>query len=344
MKLKKFRAILISCLIITSLLFGGTAYAQDEELELPSPGITPDSPFYVLDIWGEKMGLFFAFGAEAKAKRALGYAEERLAEAHAMATRNNPKGVGIAAIGYDEYVAIAIEKIAEARNKGADISEVSETVALATSRHLFVLDEVMDIVPAEAKEAIAQAREVSINGLGNGLRLLAGENPELAMEINLAAVEGRLNRADAEADENNTEGVEDALDEFEELSKFGEEISQIAQGLGKDTTTVDQLVGEATSIHLEILAEVYEKVPEQAKSAIERAMGVSIKGHDRAVEALEGRGALGDIPEEASIPEGIPEKVKEKLLKLGVPGKPEIEGPEGDEEEEAPGRGQGQSH
>lgn len=339
MKLKKFRAILISCLIITSLLlFGGTAYAQDEELELPDPGITPDSPFYVLDIWGEKMGLFFAFGAEAKAERALGYAEERLAEAHAMAVRNNPNGIGVATNGYKEHVSLAVQKMEEARNQGVDISEVSEIVALATAKHLFVLDEVMGIVPEEAKGAITQAREVSINGLGNGLRLLAGENPELAMEINLAAIEGRLNRADAEADENDNEGVEDALGEFEELNKFGEEISQIAQGLGKDTTTVDQLIARATSIHLEVLVLVYEKVPAQAKEAIERAMGVSVRGHNRATEALEERGALGDIPGEPSIPEGIPEKVKEKLLELGVPGKPEIgkpeiEGPEDDEDE-----------
>ena len=70
MKLKKFRTILISCLIVTSLLFGGTAYAQDEEVPLPSPGITPDSPFYFLDLWGERVGLFLAFGSEAKAERA----------------------------------------------------------------------------------------------------------------------------------------------------------------------------------------------------------------------------------------------------------------------------------
>jgi len=34
-----------------------------------------------------------------------------------------------------------------------------------------------------------------------------------------------------------------------------------------------------TSVHLKVLAEVYEKVPEQAKPAIENAMKVSAKGH-----------------------------------------------------------------
>ena len=64
---------------------------------------------------------------------------------------------------------------------------------------------------------------------------------------------------------------------------------------------------------------------EQAKPAIERAMGVSVSGHQRAVVALEERGALGEIPEEPTIPQGIPNEVKERILT------PEVE------------RGQGQS-
>jgi len=334
MKLKKLGVILLSCVVIAPLLFSGTAYGQDEELQLPDPGITPDSPFYFLDLWGERVGLSFAFGAEAKAERALGYAEERLAEAHAMAVRNRVRALERATNGYEEHMSLAIQKMEEARNKGVDISEVSEIVASATSKHLFVLDEVEDIVPEEAKGAIAQAKGASINGHGNALRALAGENPELAMEINLAAVEGRLNRANDEADENNPEGAGDAIDDFVQLSGFGQEISQIAQGLGKDITTVDQLVASATSIHLEVLAEVYDKVPEQARSAIERAMTVSVRGHERAVKALAEKGALGGIPEEPPIPEVVPEKVKEKLLEFGVPGKPEIEEPENDEDDE----------
>lgn len=314
--MKKFRVILLSCVIVSTLLFSGTVYAQIDE-ELPNPGITPDSSFYFLDIWGKKIGLFFAFGAEAKARKALQYAEERLAEAQVMAGKNKPQAVTVATGGYDEYMTMAVEKIGEASEEGVDISEVSEIVALATSKHLFVLDGVMDIVPEEAKEAIAQARGVSINGQGNALRALAGEKPERAIEINLAAVEGRLNRARAKAEEDEFEEAENAVGEFEVLSGFGEEISEIARGLGKDTT-VEQLVGRATSIHLEVLAEVYEKVPEQAKPAIEKAMGVSVRGHERAVEALEGKGALGEIPEEPLIPEGIPDEVKERILTPGV--------------------------
>ncbi len=331
--MKGFRIILLSWVIVISLLLGGAAYAQaDEELQLPGPGITPDSPFYFVDIWGKKIGLFFAFGAEAKARKALTYAEERLAEVQAMAAKNRSREVKRAASGYDEFVALVTEKAEEARKQGIP-DNISEIVALATSKHLSVLDGVMDIVPEEAKEAITQAKEVSINGQENALRALATENPERATEINLAAIEGRLNRARAKAEGNEVEEVEEALQELERLNKFGEEISQIAQGLGKDTTTVEQLVAKATSIHLQVLAEVYEKVPEQAKPAIERAMSASVRGREKAVEALQEKGALGEIPEEATLPEGIPDKVKKKLLEPKVP-KPRIPGNEIEEAEE----------
>jgi len=320
MKLKKFRLILLSCVVVTSLLFSGTAYAQgDEELQLPSPGITPDSPFYFLDTWGKRIGLFFTFGDEAKARKALEITEERLAEAHIMAVKNKSKAVKVATNGYNEYVAIAIGKMKEAVKKGIS-DNISEVVAVATSKHLLVLDRVMDIIPVEAKATITQAKKVSINGQGTALRLLARENARRAIQINLAAAEGRLNRAQVKAEENETDEVEDALDEFGEMNKFGQEISEIARGLS-DNRTVDELVALATSHHLEVLAIVYEKVPDQAKPAVEKAMDVSVRGHERAVEVLKERGPL---PKGISdnITEGVPDKVKERILRPKVPPAP----------------------
>ncbi len=301
--MKRFGIILLSCVIAITLLFGDIAYAQIEE-ELPSPGITPDSPFYFVDIWGKKVGLFFAFGTEAKTKKALEYAEERLAEAQVMAAKNKSKAVKVAASSYEEYMAIIRERArVTERVRERDASDnISAVVALATSKHLLVLDGLDDIVPEQAKEAIAQAKGASINGMGNALRLLARENARRAIEINLAAAEGRLNRANDEADKNNTDGVNDAVHEFEVLSGFGQEISELARGLS-DNTTVDELVARATRHHLDVLALVYEKVPESAWPGIERAMEVSVRGHERAVEVLKEKGAL---------PKGISDNITTK--------------------------------
>jgi hypothetical protein len=313
MSLKKFRPTLLSCILVISLLFSGTAYAQEEEL--PDPGVTPDSPFYFFDNWGKKIGMFFAFGPEAKAQKALEYAEERLAEARAMAVRNKIREMEQAANGYDEFLAVVTERAEEARQRGAS-DNISEKVALATKKHLDVLDRVKETIPKqteESREAIVQAREASINGQQNALRVLARERLERATEINLATVENRLNRVRAIASDNNTEEVEEALGDIDRIFRFGEEISEIARGLGKDTTTVEELVAKATSVHLEVLTEIHEKVPEQARVAIENTMANSLMNRERVVEALRNKGALGGIPEEAPALERIQAEVLERV-------------------------------
>ncbi|MBI2979446.1 MAG: hypothetical protein HYY41_01220 [Chloroflexi bacterium] len=305
------------------MLFGSPVYAQEEQL--PDPGITPDSPFYFLDNFGKSLGLLLAFGPEAKAEKALAYAGERLAEARAMATANKSRGLERAAAGYDKFLSIAAEKVEEARQQGLP-EDLSERVALAASKHLSVLDTVADalpeVTPEQARQAITRAKEASINGQKNALRVLARGKPDRAIEINLDTISGRLNRARAAAGESDTEGVEDAINDTEKLFKFGEEISEIARGLGKDTTTVEELVARATTIHLEVLAAVYEKVPEQARPAIERVMASSIRGHDTAVEALKEKGALGEgVTAEAILPEIVPQEVRDRIsgLKREVP-------------------------
>ncbi len=72
-------------------------------------------------------------------------------------------------------------------------------------------------------------------------------------------------------------------------------------------------VGKATSKHLEVLAEVYEKVPEQAKPAIEKAMKASLKGHEKAVAVLKEKNTLGEVPEKVSLPVKVPGEVRERI-------------------------------
>ena len=66
--MNNFRMIALTVVLATSLMFGGTAYAQEEELG--APGLTPDSPFYFLDTWGKQISLMFTSGSEAKADKA----------------------------------------------------------------------------------------------------------------------------------------------------------------------------------------------------------------------------------------------------------------------------------
>jgi len=190
-------------LLITSvfLFFLGTGVLA-QETELPDPGMTPDSPFYFLEIIAEEIGTFFTFGDLKKAERHAALAEERLAEAQDVIEK-----------GKSELAEKTLERFENQLEKSI----------------------------ARAEKAMAK-----------------GKNTEKVIEV-------------------------------------------VAK------------VGQATSKHLEVLAEVYEKVPEQAKSAIENAMKASIRGHEKAVEALKAKNALGDVPEAVSLPVEVPVEARERI-------------------------------
>jgi hypothetical protein len=320
MKQKIFRITLIGCLLITSLLFSGTACAQDEEL--PDPGITPDSPFYFFDNLGKKIGLLFTFGPEAKAKKALQYAEERLAEAQVMAVRNRVREMTQAANDYDGFMSMVKQRAEEARQQGVS-DNISERVALATSKHLSILDKIKDQAPEEAGEAIIQVRTKSMNGQINALRTLAKIKPEKAIEIASATIENQLERARVKATENVTADVEEALDYADRIAEIEEEMTTIAQEKGIDIAPIQQRLAQATSNRLEILASVWGKVPETAKPAIENAIENSVRKYERAVETLKEKNAISETPEEALVMSRIQEEFRE-WLKLRTSSKGQV--------------------
>lgn len=192
--------IFLLVVVLSFLVAAPGVLAQDSEL--PSPGITPDSPFYFLETITEAIGTFFTFGDLKKAERYAVLAAERLAEVQAIAGKGKPA----------------------------------------------LTEKTLERYEMQLEKSMARAEKAGAKG----------QDAEKVMEV--------MTR-----------------------------------------------VGQATSKHLEVLAEIYEKVPEQAKPAIEKAMGVSVKGHKKAVEALKAQNALGDVPEEAPLPEKIPQEVRERV-------------------------------
>ena len=317
MKYKKFAIILITCLITTSFLFTGTVYAQDEEL--PDPGITPDSPFYFFDKLGKNIGMFFTFGPENKARKALKYAEERLAEARVMAEKNKAKALRNAADDYDEFMAMANKRIREVKKQ--DISEnITESVALAISKHLSVLEKVRERVPDEASEAVTRVREASVNRQVNALRELANTRLERALDISSDAINRQMERIRARVrlsdnvTDNVTGDVEDALDYADRISQLEDEMAAIAEEKGIDITAIQQRLAHSTSNRLEVLSGVYEKVPVTAQAAIENAIENSVRKYQMTVDKLREKNALDDITANVTATiERIPVKLKERL-------------------------------
>ena len=287
------------------------------ERELPAAGITPDSWMYGFKRFFEGIDLFFTFDDVAKAEKHLKYAELRLAEAKEMTEKGKPEFVDDLIEEYEDNLEKANEISKIAQQIGKNVTKVTELVAVATSIHMDVLENVLEKVPEQAKPSIQRAITSSKRGNEEALMVLEKAQPEKAAEIHFRIAEKILAKAQEKADNGEVEDVEDLIEEYEGRINKSLKIAEIAKGLGNNTTNVEQLVAEATSTHLEILSEVHEKVPEQAKTAIEKAMDVSSNGRKKAVEALKEKGALGEIPEEVPIPEEVKEKIpsiaKEKI-------------------------------
>jgi len=75
------KTFLIALALISAVVLVSPASAS----AATSPGVKPGSFFYVFDRAFENISLFFTFNRESKAKKSIEYANERLAEAEAIA-------------------------------------------------------------------------------------------------------------------------------------------------------------------------------------------------------------------------------------------------------------------
>ncbi len=298
-------SIILVIVLALSALGGGAAYAAQDSL--------PGDALYPVKLGTEQMRMMLPGNDIVKAERALSFAERRVEEMQTLAEKGRLQDLGLGVEGYDDALNMTLARIERAGDKGLATGNITALVAKATTRHLSVLDTVYDIVPPEAKEAIAHARNVSEKGYFHAMAALAKNNTVRAAEMNLAAMEGRLNRISIRARVGDAEGVEIALQQFEAMGESGEEISRIAQETGINITSVEELMARATFGHLQVLAEAYDKVPEQAKPAIERTMANLMIRHQERVQALAQMGV------EAPPPPVIPERIREQQME-GIPG------------------------
>ncbi len=271
------------------------------ERKLPAAGILPDSPLYVFKKMFESLDLFLTFDKAAKAEKYLKYAELRLAEAKEMVNKGKPEYVDKLLEEYEDKLEKANEIARVAQQIGKNVSKVVELVAIATTVHLDVLENVHEKVPEQAKPAIERAMEFSKRGNREALNVLKNVSPEKAAELNFLIAEKLLAKAVEKANKGEVDDVDDLMEEYSLRINESSELVKIAKSLGKNVTNVEKLVERATSIHINVLKDVYEKVPEQAKEAIIKALNVSTKGKEVATSMLKER-VREELVEERILP------------------------------------------
>jgi len=122
--------------------------------------------------------------------------------------------------------------------------------------------------------------------------------------------------------------------EFVEMLKRDHEIElnesesdmENARALGRNVTVLAEHVANVTLKHITILQDLLDRVPEQAKPAIEHAINVSQMGHERAVESiLKEKGRLENVTRGRpdNITTGKSENITRGKLENKTVGKPE---------------------
>ena len=327
-------AIVVAVILCISVAGTGVAYASQSSL--------PGDTLYAVKLGTEQIQRIITFDDVAEVELELKFASTRLDELEEIAnmpadqtamnndrygkiltmsiinfTPNESKKtcttqsdrIAIAVAGYVRNINLAIAKAERVRDSETSL----EMVALAIINHLDKLDEIEDRIPEADRASVVHSKAIAINGHIQTLQNLAKVNPVRATEINLQAIQGRLDRAEAEAARGNGKGVEDALQEYEKLRRFGGEVSNSAKTEGHDTRVVDEMNARATTGHLESLGSIYGNVSEEMKGAVEQVLGVAIEEHGQAVQGLQQQGAQGDIPTEPSLPNEIPDDVKKNI-------------------------------
>jgi uncharacterized damage-inducible protein DinB len=282
-------------------LVGGTVYAAQDSL--------PGDALYPVKLTTERVGLAVGADESVRAERALSFADKRVREIQALAGRGRSQDLDLAVGKYGYALNVTVAMMERANNRGVVAGDVTARVAEATAGHLLVLDRVWDMVPSEARDAIAHAMNVSQSGYFQALAALARNDTSRAADINLAAMQGRLNRVRAAL--RNMEALQIALGQFEGMSEFNEEISRVAEETGLNATGLEELLAEAYGKHMLVLAEVWQQVPEQARPAIERAMANVTVHYQRRVQSLEQRGVK--VPPSPAIPGKVGERIQERL-------------------------------
>jgi hypothetical protein len=195
---------------------GAFAAEAAETESLPEAGMAPDSPFYFMERWGEQISLAFTFNAEKKVQKALRYAEERLAEAEAMAEQNKVRAMERAANEYQNCLEIATQNMEKTMVKG---NNTSEQLTAMMSKHISYMYQHQyqnnNSECEDCQQIRQQIRERAQTCQEEVVEALASQDPEAALQLGVRLMEQARNRVQNMVSQSDNEQIDKALQQCE---------------------------------------------------------------------------------------------------------------------------------
>jgi|GEM_PF-3448613 len=265
--------------LIFLVLLSGIAFAQEVVV-----GDLPGSWTYPFKRFAETLDLAFTFDNVAKAEKYANYAQLRLLEAHALLAQNKSEFVPDV---MKEYTVQVREAARIANMNDTHALQVSEKVATKLKDNFQLLDEIETATESQDMEnVVTSAKDETLNRSLMLAEKFAEQKPVDAAQFAVAIAETRVERIQAMIQKNKTDLVPVEAERYQRAIAVGMNISEIAKAHHENATSVAEIVAAATSTHLAVLSEVYDKVPEVAKPHIAWAMNASKTGNDIAVDVI----------------------------------------------------------
>ena len=178
MKLK-----IASIIAMVLMLLSVPAMAEDNETILTEPGTTPDSVLYFLDVAADNLALAMTLNNDAKIEKQLEIAEERLAEAKAMAEKGDVKAMKKAADRHGEIM-VKLKTELKSIENGDSESELKKEIGIQQkiNEHSDKIMEVRDglKIKIKVKGDITAEQQELIDSI---LASLEGQTGEVKIEI-----------------------------------------------------------------------------------------------------------------------------------------------------------------
>ena len=211
--------------LMAGLLTITPVFADTTAVVAVSPGITPDSVFYVVDQWVEDIQLALNGDPEKKAELLHQISLERLAEAEKMIEENKEEYVNITVEGYVEKLDLIQEVVGELIVSEDISDEIKEALSNQLEALTEVSDETVSVIDTELKIKMEEKIESAylVANVVKGLDVEKVKTLRAEMKLGYGQIAHVFRLAEA---------ADMSVEEVAELLSQGKGVGQVAKELG----------------------------------------------------------------------------------------------------------------
>lgn len=167
-------------LVIISFFFGFSAFAAEtinttaQELDVASPTVLPNSPFYFLKEMGRNIQTIFTFDPIKKAEIRLKFANEKLVEAEKISETSDTAATNNSLNNYQKEIEKLKQYVEVLKKDNPNNTKLLEKMTENNLNHQQILDKIAEN-KIETRQKVDEVKEKTLNNLTSGTFELANK-------------------------------------------------------------------------------------------------------------------------------------------------------------------------